>query len=123
MAADSDGSLTAVVICEGDLHDPEFPKKLKTLLGKLTQILAPKPKRRKKCIKVNKVFALREPYKTEYSLSLLLFDKIRLNHGTAFVLRCPYPRMLRPSCDNWRPRAVRHSGHWAFCLFSWKEIP
>lgn len=55
MAADSDGSLTAVVICEGDLHDPEFPTKLKTLLNKLTQILAPKPKRRKKCIKVNKV--------------------------------------------------------------------
>lgn len=55
MAADSDGSLQAVVICEGDLHDPDFPKRLKTLLGKLTQILAPKPKRRKKCIKVNKV--------------------------------------------------------------------
>lgn len=55
MAADSDGSLTAVVICEGDLHDPDFPIKLKSLLSKLTQILAPKPKRRKKCIKVNKV--------------------------------------------------------------------
>lgn len=55
MAADSDGSLKAVVICEGDLHDPDFPKRLKTLLCKLTQILAPKPKRRKKCIKVNKV--------------------------------------------------------------------
>lgn len=58
MAADSDGSMKAVVICEGDLHDPDFPKRLKHLLGKLNQILAPKPKRRKKCIKVNKVYIL-----------------------------------------------------------------
>lgn len=57
MAADSDGTLTAVVICEGDLHDPEFPKKFKSLLGKLKSILE-QPKRKKKFIKVNKVSVL-----------------------------------------------------------------
>lgn len=57
MAADSDGSLTAVVICEGDLHDPDFPKKFKSLLGKLKSILE-QPKRKKKLIKVNKVRVL-----------------------------------------------------------------
>lgn len=55
MAADSDGSLTAVVICEGDLHDPDFPRKFRSLLGKLKTILAEPAKRPKKCIKVNKV--------------------------------------------------------------------
>ncbi|KAG4074930.1 hypothetical protein HA402_009355 [Bradysia odoriphaga] len=54
MAADSDGTLTAVVICEGDFHDPDFPKKFKSLLGKLNSILE-QPKRSKKLIKVNKV--------------------------------------------------------------------
>lgn len=54
MAADSDGTLKAVVICEGDLHDPDFPKKFRTLLGKLNSILDP-PKRKKRLIKVNKV--------------------------------------------------------------------
>ncbi|KAJ6646403.1 Nuclear receptor coactivator 6, partial [Pseudolycoriella hygida] len=54
MAADSDGTLTAVVICEGDFHDPDFPKKFNTLLGKLNTILE-QPKRKKKLIKVNKV--------------------------------------------------------------------
>lgn len=53
MAADSDGTLTAVVICEGDLHDPDFPKKFRILLGKLKTILE-QPKRSKK-LKVNKV--------------------------------------------------------------------
>ncbi len=56
MAADSDGTLTAVVICEGDFHDPDFPKKFKSLLGKLNSILE-QPKRKKKSIKVNKVNA------------------------------------------------------------------
>lgn len=55
MAADSDGTLTAVVICEGDLHDPSFPNKLKSLLGKLKSILE-QPKRRKRLIKINKVW-------------------------------------------------------------------
>lgn len=54
MAADSDGTLTAVVICEGDLSDPEFPRKFRSLLGKLNSILDP-PKRKKRIIKVNKV--------------------------------------------------------------------
>lgn len=54
MAEDSDGTLKAVVICEGDLHDPEFPKKFRSLLGKLKSILD-HPKRKKKLIKVNKV--------------------------------------------------------------------
>lgn len=52
MAADSDGTLTAVVICEGNLHDPDFPKKFRVLLGKLKNILQ-QPKSKK--LKVNKV--------------------------------------------------------------------
>lgn len=52
MAADSDGTLTAVVICEGDLHDPEFPGKLKNLLGKLNSLIE-QPKSKK--LKINKV--------------------------------------------------------------------
>lgn len=52
MAADSDGTLKAVVICEGDLHDPEFPRKLKNILGKLKTLLE-QPKAKK--LKVNKV--------------------------------------------------------------------
>lgn len=54
MAEDSDGTLQAVVICEGDLHDPEFPKKFRALLGNLKQILDP-PKRKKRFLKVKKV--------------------------------------------------------------------
>lgn len=54
MAADSDGSLTAVVICEGNLSDPDFPKKFRSLLGKLKSILD-QTKRKKRLIKVNKV--------------------------------------------------------------------
>ncbi|XP_037913742.1 serine-rich adhesin for platelets isoform X3 [Hermetia illucens] len=53
MAADSDGSLTAVVICEGNLHDPEFPRKFRHLVTKLKHILQ-QPKKSKK-LKVNKV--------------------------------------------------------------------
>lgn len=54
MAEDSDGTLKAVVICEGDLHDPDFPQKFRSLLGKLKSILDP-PKRRKRFLKVKKV--------------------------------------------------------------------
>lgn len=54
MAEDSDGTLKAVVICEGDLHDPDFPLKFRSLLGKLKSILDP-PKRRKRFLKVDKV--------------------------------------------------------------------
>lgn len=54
MAEDSDGTLQAVVICEGDLHDPDFPQKFRSLLGKLKSILDP-PKRRKRFLKVKKV--------------------------------------------------------------------
>ncbi|XP_055680804.1 serine-rich adhesin for platelets isoform X2 [Lutzomyia longipalpis] len=52
MAADSDGSLTAVVICEGDVRDPEFPKKFRVLLARLKALLE-QPKSKK--LKVNKV--------------------------------------------------------------------
>lgn len=54
MAADSDGVLKAVVICEGDLHDPDFPTKFRSLLGQLKSILDP-PKRKKRFLKVDKV--------------------------------------------------------------------
>lgn len=53
MAADSDGSLTAVVICEGDLGDPEFPKKFQVLLSELKTILEQPDSSEK--LKVNKV--------------------------------------------------------------------
>lgn len=54
MAADSDGqTLQAVVICEGDLRDPEFPSKFRHLVGRLNKLLVEKPKSRK--LKVNKV--------------------------------------------------------------------
>lgn len=56
MAADSDGSLTAVVICEGNLHDPEFPRKFRHLVTKLKHILQ-QPKKSKK-LKVNKVIRI-----------------------------------------------------------------
>ncbi|GAB0096809.1 hypothetical protein DMENIID0001_123770 [Sergentomyia squamirostris] len=52
MAADSDGTLTAVVICEGDLRDPEFPNKFRVLLARLKALLE-QPKSKK--LKVNKV--------------------------------------------------------------------
>lgn len=54
MAEDSDGTLKAVVICEGDLHDPDFPQKFRSLLGKLKSILDP-PKKKKRFLKVDKV--------------------------------------------------------------------
>lgn len=39
MVADSDGkTLTAVVICEGNLNDPDFPEKLNELVGQLTTL-------------------------------------------------------------------------------------
>lgn len=54
MAADSDGqTLQAVVICEGDLRDPEFPGKFRHLVGRLNKLLLEKPKSRK--LKVKKV--------------------------------------------------------------------
>lgn len=56
MAADSDGSLTAVVICEGDLHDPEFKNKFRSFLGKLKSLIE-QPKTKK--LKVNKVIKIK----------------------------------------------------------------
>lgn len=56
MAADSDGNdknLTAVVICEGDYHDPTFPQKLNTLVSRLNCLIEEQPKSKR--LKVNKV--------------------------------------------------------------------
>lgn len=82
MAADSDGTLTAVVICEGDFHDPDFPKKFKSLLGKLNSILE-RPKRTKKFIKVNKVISLLLLAVSTSETKTILFYS-RWNHGTVF---------------------------------------
>lgn len=55
MAADSDGNdLTAVVICEGDYHDPTFPQKLNILVARLNSLIEEPLKSR---LKVNKVCA------------------------------------------------------------------
>lgn len=56
MAADSDGNannLTAVVICEGDYHDPTFPLKLNNLVARLNSLIEEQPKSKR--LKVNKV--------------------------------------------------------------------
>lgn len=56
MAADSDGNvgnLTAVVICEGDYHDPTFPQKLNNLVARLNSLIEEQPKSKR--LKVNKV--------------------------------------------------------------------
>lgn len=40
MAADSDGDLIeAVVTCEGDLGDPEFPHKFKIIVDRLNTLV------------------------------------------------------------------------------------
>ena len=55
MAADSDGlNLTAVVICEGDYHDPTFPQKLNNLVQRLNNLIEKQPKSKR--LKVAKVF-------------------------------------------------------------------
>jgi hypothetical protein len=53
MAEDSDGTLTAVVICEGNLHDPDFPDKLNEIVGKLQSLVDEESEASK--LKVNKV--------------------------------------------------------------------
>lgn len=54
MAADSDGlNLTAVVICEGDYHDPTFPQKLNNLVQRLNNLIEKQPKSER--LKVAKV--------------------------------------------------------------------
>lgn len=58
MAEDSDGndkSLTAVVICEGDYHDPKFPQKLNKLVARLNSLIDEQPKSKR--LKVNKVLS------------------------------------------------------------------
>ena len=72
MAEDSDGTLQAVVICEGDLHDPDFPQKFRSLLGKLKSILDP-PKRRKRFLKVKKV-----KIETRVAIKISLEAKLQL---------------------------------------------
>lgn len=60
MAADSDGkdnNLTAVVICEGDYHDPTFPQKLNNLVARLNSLVEEQPKSKR--LKVNKVSELK----------------------------------------------------------------
>lgn len=56
MAEDSDGNennLTAVVICEGNYHDPAFPQKLNELVVRLNSLIDEQPKSKR--LKVNKV--------------------------------------------------------------------
>lgn len=63
MAADSDGNdLTAVVICEGDYHDPTFPQKLNNLVARLNSLIEEQPKSKR--LKVNKVSGFVSNYLT-----------------------------------------------------------
>ena len=83
MAADSDGNdnnLTAVVICEGDYHDPTFPQKLNNLVARLNSLVEEQPKSKR--LKVNKVS--RQFYFCKDKLLMKLLFSLRLNHGTLF---------------------------------------
>lgn len=85
MAEDSDGNdnLTAVVICEGDYHDPTFPQKLNKLVACLNSLIDEQPKSKR--LKVNKVI-----FPLKFSNTKILIDfialktKCRLNHGIRF---------------------------------------
>lgn len=84
MAADSDGNgknLTAVVICEGDYHDPTFPQKLNNLVARLNSLIEEQPKTKR--LKVNKVSVECAADKPKAFL-LINFICDRLNHGTLF---------------------------------------
>lgn len=63
MAADSDGyknDLTAVVICEGDYHDPKFPQQLKNIVARLNSLVDEQPKLRRLKVKEVSFFDDRE---------------------------------------------------------------
>lgn len=58
MAADSDGpgdSITTVVTCEGDLTDPNFPKKFNKILGSLREILCKDDAEEREQLRVRKL--------------------------------------------------------------------
>lgn len=60
MAADSDGynnDLTAVVICEGNYHDPKFPQQLNNIVARLNSLVDEQPKSRR--LKVKEVSVIR----------------------------------------------------------------
>lgn len=84
MAADSDGNdknLTAVVICEGDYHDPTFPQKLNNLVSRLNFLIEEQPKSKR--LKVNKVStSFVSPGGSARKIMLCFID--RLNHGIQF---------------------------------------
>lgn len=82
MAADSDGTLQAVVICEGDIRDPEFPRKFRHLLGRLNRLLE-QPKSEK--LKVNKVCYCQVYIPPETYLNMSVLPHSRWNHGTVFA--------------------------------------
>lgn len=48
-------AVTTVVTCEGDLHDPGFHLRFRTLLRKLKRLLCEPRQRRKSKLRVNKV--------------------------------------------------------------------
>jgi hypothetical protein len=65
MAEDSDGTLTAVVICEGNLHDPDFPDKLNEIVGKLQSLVEESESSK---LKVNKVRNCKKKIKSNFAL-------------------------------------------------------
>lgn len=69
MAEDSDGNdnLTAVVICEGDYHDPTFPQKLNKLVACLNSLIDEQPKSKR--LKVNKVIFLLKFLRTQKNMN------------------------------------------------------
>lgn len=85
MVADSDGkTLTAVVICEGNVDDPDFPDKLNALVGQLTTLTKNVETDSDEELKVAKVRYLIFFF-LNFVKHFLSLSYLRLNHGIVFV--------------------------------------
>lgn len=119
MAADSDGdqqnnnsssTLKAVVICEGNLHDPDFQTRLDCLVAKLTTLVEEPADNGQ--LKVDKVGCPLNQYQTGCCNCVRV---CRLNHGTACVSLCPFPRKRLWSYASSLPRETVPFGLSEYC--------